>query len=148
MNAEIDKDGVLSLKTKKDETKKDETKKDEGPVLWISTEFDRNPEKCFRLLIICFSRWKKIMSEKNILGKCHQIREILKFKSVNGAFQIWRRNQVCTALNRATAKEIGAKDELIQSLQSQLRKVVGDLHEFESRSDSTTMYVAERALNR
>ena len=137
MNAEMRDDGFLSLKAKKEE-----------PIFWTSTEFDRNPEKSLRIMILCFSRWKKSFVEKNLLGKCRQIVSKSEFKCINGVFQKWRRTQVGTSFNRAAAKEISAKDELIQSLQSQLRKSVGDLHEFECRSDATSMYVAERALNR
>ena len=45
-------------------------------------------------------------------------------------------------------QENEVKEDLISGMQAQLRKAVGDLHEFESRGDVHAMLVAERALNR
>ena len=55
---------------------------------------------------------------------------------------------VMKIMNRDAAEELRVKDEGIASMQAQLRKAVGELHEFETRSDVHSMLVAERALNR
>ena len=72
----------------------------------------------------------------------------MQFRCLNNSFQIWKKTQGAVIFNRSAVNELKMKDEIIDSLQSQLRKAVAELHEFETRSEFSSLYVAERALNR
>ena len=125
----------------------------------MSTEFDKAPEMCMRLLIYCFKSWKAKLNKKDYKGKSAKLLNQKRFRGmyhsrsqffrpsktsllshrtqyntgINNMFQLWRRAQVGTSFNRAAVAELKAKDEVIVNMQSQLRKAVAELHEVRNK---------------
>ena len=95
----------------------------------------------------------RLIQVKNV-DKTDTDKFIVSFQSpdtiVRKSFKAWTKALLMHMIPKygLALEENKVKEDLISGMQRQMRKAVGDLHEFESRSDVHGMLVAERALNR